>query len=758
MTITVVKRDGSVEDFQTDKIETHVQLSCKDLEGVDPEELLSDVFKQCHNGMTTTSIQNLLITTAAEKIDLKRPNWSYVAARATLQNIYKDVTKGSFRYPSLRSYLKKGVKENILDKSLLKKFDLSRLDDAVRPERDDQFQYLGILTLLDRYLVRSRLDNKVLELPQHFWMRVSMGLALSEKEDVRTDIAIELYNIISTFEYVPSTPTLFNSGTLYPQLSSCFLTSKGDDTYAINDTNYECSVYSKFAGGVAIDMSPLRCAGSIISSTRGESSGIVPYAHIANGIANAFDQSGKRKGAIALYLADWHGDIDAFLDLKEPTGDFRRRAPDVFPAIWHSDEFMRRAQTEGAMWSLFSPHKMRELLTLYGEEFDKAYREAEEQGLYVAQVPADELWKKMTRKRFGHGVYFACFKDTINKRRMQLDGVVRSSNLCTEIVLNTNPSDQADAISAVCNLGSVNLAKVCPIKNPERFKHVVRLAVRALNNVVDFSLIPHQRGKKFNEKEGAIGLGIMGYAEWLAEHGIDFESQEHLQIANTLSKAFSYYAIDASADLAQERGSYKAFEHSRWARGELPKDTAYQSAKDLLEPGTTFDYDLLGMDEAALRRKVASGMRNSHIMAIAPTATIANIVGTTECTQLPYKLSYTKDNLSGTFKVLAPTLNYPAKRYLTAREVDQVQVIKAAAVRQIWIDQSQSTNLYLPVDRQVKGSEISDWYFLAWSLALKTLYYLKGVSSDERKDKVEPEVSTEPKLCSLDNPECESCQ
>lgn len=757
MTIKVIKRDGSAEDFQIDKIETHVLMSCQGLQKVDADELLADVFKQCHTGMTTSTIQDLLITTAAEKISVSRPDWSYVAARATMQNIFKQVTKGSFKYPSIRSYLKKGVKEEILDKRLMKKFDLVKLDAAIVPERDDQFQYLGILTLLDRYLITSS-NGEIIELPQHFFMRVAMGLALSENDDVRTDMAIEFYNVISTFEYIPSTPTLFNSGTRYPQLSSCYLTSMGDDTYAINDTNHECSEYSKFAGGVAVDMSSVRCSGSYIRSTRGKSSGVVPYLHILNGVFNAFDQSGRRKGVGAPYLTDWHGDIEAFLDIKNPTGDFRRRAPDLFPAIWHTDEFMRRAKAGGNKWSLFNPDMNQDLLTKYGEDFEKSYLEAEERGEYVKQVDVDDLWRKITGKRFETGAYFSCFKDTINKRRMQLDGVVRSSNLCTEIVLNTEPSGTPRAISAVCNLGSINLSRVCPFDNPKRYKHVNDMAVRMLNNVVDESLVPHKRGKLFNTNDKAIGLGLMGYAEWLSAKGIDFESEEHLEIANNLGKAYSYYAIMASADLAQERGAYPGFVNSRWAAGGLPKDTAFDTAKALLSNEATFNYDLPGMDEELLRAKVRAGMRNSHVMAIAPTATIANIVGTTECTQLPYENVYTKDNLSGTFKVISPTLKYPMKRYLTARNVNQEAVIRATAVRQIWVDQSQSTNLYLPKHRVVKGSEIASWFFLAWELGVKTLYYLKGVSSDERTTEAVPDMIDEVKLCSIADPDCQSCQ
>lgn len=764
MSITVIKRNGSTENFEIDKIETHVLMSCEGLPNVSSGLLLAEVFRQCHNGMTTESIQNLIITTAAERISLEAPDWTYVAARATLQNIYKEVTGGSFRYPSMRSYLKKGIKEGVLVKSLLKKFDLKAIDEAIKPERDNLFKYLGILTVSDRYLVRD-LEGKILELPQHFWMRVAMGLSLSEHESVRMQKCLEFYEVMSTMEYIPSTPTLFNSGTLHPQLSSCYLLSMGDDTQAINDTNGEASHDSKFAGGVAIDMSPVRCSGSYIRSTRGRSSGIVPYAHILNGVFNGFDQSGRRKGAGAIYLTDWHGDIEEFLNLVNPTGDFRRRAPDLFPAIWHTDLFMKRVEAKGNNWSLFSPNTNQDLLTLYGEEFEQAYLKAEESGQAVSVISADELWQKMIGKRFENGRYFACFKDTINKRRMQLDGVVRSSNLCTEITLNTEPSGSDDVISAVCNLGSINLSKVCPLDNPKRFEFVVKTGSRMLNNVVDDSFVPHANGRKFNVQDKAVGMGIMGYAEWLVAKGIDFESQEHLDLTNDMMKYFAYYNIEASADLAQERGSYPGFENSRWARGELPKDTAWESAISLTSSGTA--YNLPGMDEAALRTKVAAGMRNSHTMAIAPTATIANIVGTTECTQLPYELMYQKENLSGKFWVIAPTLLYPATRYQDARNVSQEWSIKAAAVRQIHLDQSQSTNLYLPTTRKVKGSEISSWYFLAWNYGVKTLYYLKGVSAKEvvqvaaESAPVEPEVDpleAEVKFCSIANPECESCQ
>lgn len=991
MSITVIKRNGSTENFEIDKIETHVLMSCEGLPNVSSGLLLAEVFRQCHNGMTTESIQNLIITTAAERISLEAPDWTYVAARATLQNIYKEVTGGSFRYPSMRSYLKKGIKEGVLVKSLLKKFDLKAIDEAIKPERDNLFKYLGILTVSDRYLVRD-LEGKILELPQHFWMRVAMGLSLSEHESVRMQKCLEFYEVMSTMEYIPSTPTLFNSGTLHPQLSSCYLLSMGDDTQAINDTNGEASHDSKFAGGVAIDMSPVRCSGSYIRSTRGRSSGIVPYAHILNGVFNGFDQSGRRKGAGAIYLTDWHGDIEEFLNLVNPTGDFRRRAPDLFPAIWHTDLFMKRVEAKGNNWSLFSPNTNQDLLTLYGEEFEQAYLKAEESGQAVSVISADELWQKMIGKRFENGRYFACFKDTINKRRMQLDGVVRSSNLCciagdqlvatteglytvkelydlqkpvkvpgldgiydasvmylprpnapmgvirtkqgyshkvtpdhkvwvkdagwveakdlkegdtlllqqvdtptlestkviasvlrkmslgtpyfdvteegvgedkvtyvthrlmhpsytigifrelvskalavciangtvyeteetykegkysisirkvsnftskvreatfvsydplpnedaycltvdsdthawtvngfitknTEITLNTEPSGSDDVISAVCNLGSINLSKVCPLDNPKRFEFVVKTGSRMLNNVVDDSFVPHANGRKFNVQDKAVGMGIMGYAEWLVAKGIDFESQEHLDLANDMMKYFAYYNIEASADLAQERGSYPGFENSRWARGELPKDTAWESAISLTSSGTA--YNLPGMDEAALRTKVAAGMRNSHTMAIAPTATIANIVGTTECTQLPYELMYQKENLSGKFWVIAPTLLYPATRYQDARNVSQEWSIKAAAVRQIHLDQSQSTNLYLPTTRKVKGSEISSWYFLAWNYGVKTLYYLKGVSAKEvvqvaaesaPLEEVAAPLEAEVKFCSIDNPECESCQ
>lgn len=770
MSITVVKRDGSSEIFDLSKIEVHVKESCKGLR-VNPDALLEDVFKQCRNGIKTSDIQRVLITTAAEKISLEEEDWSLVAARATLQDIFKEVTGGSFRYPSLKSYLKKGVRIGVLSKELTSKFDLTFLDSKIDASLDSNFHYLGLITLLDRYFVRDE-NLKLLELPQHFWMRVAMGLALAEDESVRNQKAAEFYEVMANFEYIPSTPTLFNSGTNHPQLSSCYLTSMGDDTGAmIGGTLLECALDSKFAGGVAVDLGYIRSRGSYIRSTRGKSAGVNKYAHLLQAVFNGWDQGGKRKGVVAPYLPDYHGDLMSFLDVKDVTGDFRERAIDTFPAIWHSDLFMKRVEKGDETWSVFDPNKTPGLHDAYGQEFEDMYLKLEEEGKAVFTYDINDVWRKRIGKSFEHGVYFAGFKDEINRRRMQLDGIVHSSNLCTEITLNTRNSSDNNPISAVCNLGSINMSKVCPLRDRKRFEYVVKTAVRMLDNVVKFGFVPHKYSKLFNNYERAIGLGIMGYTEWLASHGIDFESKEHLHASNTLMKYFTYYGIEASCDIAEERGAYPGFKHSRWAKGELPKDTAKQAAIDLV--GGAVSYNLEGMDEEALRIRVAKGVANSHIFAIAPTATISNIVNTIECTQLPYQLSYIKENLSGTFNVIAPTLKYRFMSPKTARSIDQNWAIDAAAVRQIWLDQAQSLNLYIPTDRDIEGREIGSWYISAWKKGVKTVYYLKGVSASEKAslNKVDNAVLDilrgirtsvdgvdTPKICSLDNPGCESCQ
>lgn len=1126
MTLNVRKNDGSLVAIDINKIHKHAEFACAGLDGVSQSELETDAHITFYDGMPTSEIQKTLVLTAADKIK-NHYNWNYVASRLLLLSLFKDVTGGDLTYPPLRSYVEKASEAGELSKELLTNgFDWEALDAAIRPERDMQFTYLGLSTLTDRYFRRDSAGyygkrDAVLELPQHFFMRVAMGLTLrgAEKAEEVTARAIEFYEILSTFDFLNSTPTLFNAGTNTPQLSSCYLLSMGDSLPGIMSTAEEAAGYSKLSGGIGIDMSQVRGRDSFIKGTAGRSSGVVPFAKIIESTLSAFNQMGKRKGAGALYLADWHVDIESFLDLKTETGDPRVRTHDLQTALWLSDLFLERKEDPEAMWSLFSPDDVPELNETDGDEFRKVYEEAEAKGLARRQVKARDLWKKMITSTFETGSYYKANKDMINQRRMQKDtGRVRSSNLCcvaadqrvstnlgmltvgelyemqqevrtvgpngynnssvmykprpnapmakihtlegythkvtpdhrvwvkdrgmveaqhleegdlillqsmegefgqvhkpelafiagllasdgtymsndairldiwkgknaseevledvrvsmakvagvdvasigileassadkyyvhsaavgkelakhgvtrdtktsipefvwkgdretvsryleglwsgdgtlqassvgvttcslsstdlshieavqvllsnlgikssvnfmrgssqrlmpdgrggermydckpvyrllmtsirackifeeatgfarkhrsspqsstflenlrkdgyaqkftatfshleelpnedayclevfhkdhvwcvngmvssnSEITLNTEPN----VTSAVCNIGSINLAN---IHDASHLTRVVRTAIRMLDNVVTIGLVPHENGRRFQDQERAIGLGIMGWTEKLAKSGVRFDSEDHLK-ANALTwKLISRAAIEASADLAAERGSYPLFAQSEWAKGVLPYDTAPQEALDLI-PGFDWSFE----DDAELREKTKRGMRNSHLMAIAPTATISNIVGTTSCTELPLELVDVKENLSGNFIDRSSVLKYLSEEDAqTAREVNQWWVIAAAAVRQVYIDQAQSTNIFLPHGMQyedgtkVTGNVMSEWFSFAGRV-LKTTYYTRGVSagSKSRKEqKLVKEVTAEALVCSIDNPEaCESCQ
>lgn len=748
----VLKSNGRLVELDIDKIHEHAAFACEGLDGVSQSELETDSHITFYEGMPTSEIQKTLILTAADKIKYHY-NWHYVAARLLLLHLFKQVTGGNLEYPSLRSYIEKGVQVGGLDPELLDdKFDYSKLEAAITPENDYQFTYLGLSILSDRYFRRDIQTDKVIELPQHFYMRVAMGLALKGVEKDPTTAAIEFYHVLSSFDFHNSTPTLFNSGTLKPQLSSCYLLSMGDSIEGITGTCTEAGHYSKLSGGIGIDMSPVRSSGSLIAGTGGKSGGIIPFAKMAESTIAAFNQMGKRKGAGALYLSDWHPDIEAFLELKNETGDPRQRTPDLQTAVWLCEVLLERKEDPNAVFSLFDPDECPELLETYGDEFREIYENYEAKGLYRKQVLAIDLWKKIIASGFETGSYYHGNKDMINRRRMQKDtGIVRSSNLCSEIVLNTAPNE----VSAVCNIGSINLAKYR--NNDSWLEKTVRTAIRMLDNVVSIGLVPHENGRKFQNRERAIGLGIMGETEWLAQYGIRFDTMEHLRWTATMMKKVSRFAIEASADLAQERGSYELFASSEWAKGVLPYDTAPKEALDLI-PGFDWQYE----DDIELRAKASKGMRNSHVMAIAPTATISHIVGTTSCTELPLELIDVKENLSGNFIDRAPTLKYLSmEEAQTARDVDQYWVIAAGGVRQVYIDQAQSTNLYLPIGMQypdgtkVRGSTISGWRSFAMKV-LKTTYYLRGVNAGASRKQ---EIKKEEIYCSIDNPEaCESCQ
>lgn len=759
--IHVVKRDGSTEELSVEKIHAVTAWGAEGL-NVSQSELEVKANIMFYDGIKTTDIHNALILSAQELIKVGAEDYTFYAARLMLQKLYKEVA-GSTTYPSLESYILKGVKEKRLTQDLLG-FNLAELDKHIDQKRDLLFAHTGLQTVIDRYLIResqvsdsSGKQAKIIELPQHFIMRVAMGLAVNEKN--RTEKAIEFYNVLSQLEFMSSTPTLFNAGTLHPQLSSCYLntvadqisTEEGEHRYAsIFGTIEESARLSKYAGGIGTDWNRVRSAGEVIESTNGKSSGVVPYLKIYNGTAVAVNQGGKRNGAFAPYLEPWHPDFYDFIDLKKNSGDENRRTHEIFPAAWAPDLFFKRVLAKG-VWSFFAPNKFPELHELHGEAFEKRYEELEALGLFNKQVPAEEVWRKWLGSLFETGHPWVTFKDECNRRNPQNHvGVIHNSNLCTEITLNTS-----DEETAVCNLGSINMSRITDM---EHLKRVTRTAMRMLDNVVDINFYPSDRARTANLKHRPVGLGVMGYTEWLVKNGIDWESDAHIEAADTLFEHLSYYAIEASMLLAEERGAYETFKGSKWSNGILPIHTARDK--------TTY----LGMEawESLARQVMAVGMRNSNTMAIAPTATIANIVGTTPTIEPIFKRSYTKTNLSGTFDIVDPCLKYGRPELCKESfEIAPGWVIEAAAARQKWIDQAQSINIW--VTDKITGPELSNIYMSAWSSGLKTTYYLRNQSTElakagatplelPKQEEVAAEQEPAPKMCSIDNPDCESCQ
>ena len=786
-----IKHDGTSQPRDDSKIQKATAWACKGL-NVSQSELEVNVTAKFFDGMTTAAVQDALITSGGELISRANPDYKFATARLLLQKVYKEVTGGPVDYPSLRSYVETGIAEKQLDPELAT-FDLEALNGHIKAERDLQFDYLGLQTLADRYLVRRMAGpnekGQIIELPQHFFMRVALGLVL---RDVRfgglkstttliTSRVIEAYNLLSTFDYMTSTPTLFNAGTLHPQLSSCYLNTVPDSLYAdhseedghhfasIYGTIEECARLSKYAGGIGTDWNRVRPEGSIIRGTNGKSAGTVPYIKVWNDTAIAVNQGGKRNGAFAAYMEPWHPDFPAFIELKKNSGEERRRAHEIFPAAWVPDLLMKRKDTD-AMWSFFAPDEFPELHELYGEAFEARYEELEREGKFRSQIPAKELWRKMMTMLFETGHPWITFKDTCNLRSPQQHaGVIHSSNLCTEITLNTSDNE-----TAVCNLGSINGKNHVNEDgeiNHAKLQRTIRVAMRLLDNVVDINFYPSIRAKNSNLLHRPVGLGFMGLADMLAQMKVDPESQEGLEVQDELFEAISYHAIDASSDLAFERGSYPSFEGSNWSAGILPIHNANKEALKLTEFEHLYDWD-------ALAEKVQrQGMRNSNVMAIAPTATIANITGVVPSIESPFELEYTKTNLSGQFVVVSSALDYgfPVKE---AFECDQIQSIKSAAVRQKWIDQSQSLNLF--VRANIKGSVLSNLYTVAHFYGVKTTYYLRRkvveteVPMASRDTRTEAErdadelallreqrdfpADAEVKFCSILNPDCESCQ
>lgn len=782
-----------------------IQEACQGLKEADSKLILEDALRNIYDGIPLNDLDKALIICARPLVE-RDPEYSYVTARLLLSALRSEAlallgklsasqTEMATRYGEYFSnYIQYGIEAELLDPQL-KTFDLKKLGGALDAQRDLQFTYLGLQTLYDRYFLHQQ--GIRFELPQWFFMRVAMGLCLNEKN--KEEQAIAFYHLLSSFDYMSSTPTLFNSGTLRPQLSSCFLTTIPDDLDGIYGGIKDNALLSKFAGGLGNDWTPVRGMGSHIKGTNGKSQGVVPFMHVANATAIAVNQGGKRKGAVCGYLETWHIDIEEFLELRKNTGDDRRRTHDMNTANWVPDLFMKRV-IENGDWTLFSPDETPDLHNLYGLEFEimyKTYEEKASQGKIrnFKKMPALTLWRKMLGLLFETGHPWITFKDPCNLRSPQQHvGVVHSSNLCTEITLNTSVEE-----IAVCNLGSINLVQHLNADgslNKEKLRKTVHTAMRMLDNVIDINYYTVPQARRSNLKHRPVGLGIMGFQDCLYQLKLPYTSQAAVEFADRSMELISYFAIEASSDLAKERGHYESFAGSLWSRGILPIDsiTLLQKARGpYLEQdrSQTLDWD-------SLRQKVMrDGMRNSNTMAIAPTATISNICGVSQSIEPTYQNLYVKSNMSGEFTVINPYLVEELKRlnlwdsvmvndlkyydgsvqaiqripdsikqlYTTVFEMDAKWLIEAGSRRQKWIDQSQSLNLYMAMP---SGKKLDELYKLAWLRGLKTTYYLRtlGATHTEKAtvDKgtlnaVKP-VNTEetPKVCSITDPDCEACQ
>ena len=792
--------------------------ACEGLEDVSADSILTESIKNLYDGVSISDMKSALVMSARTKVEIE-PNYSFVTARILLDELRSEaltflgVAEESSHpemkenYPkAFKAYIDKGIELEMLDPNL-KTFDLDKLGEAIDHDRDYQFTYLGLQTLYDRYFIHYQ-DTRF-ELPQIFFMRVAMGL--SAEEENREDRAIEFYKLLSSFDYMSSTPTLFNSGTLRPQLSSCYLTTIPDDLDGIFGAMKDNALLSKWAGGLGNDWSPVRALGSYIKGTNGKSQGVVPFLKVANDTAVAVNQGGKRKGAMCAYLETWHLDVEEFLDLRKNTGDDRRRTHDMNTANWVPDLFMKRVEL-GANWTLFSPGEAPDLHDLTGLAFEKRYEEyealaAEGKMDQHKTIPAKDLWRKMLTMLFETGHPWITFKDACNLRSPQQHvGVIHSSNLCTEITLNTSNDE-----IAVCNLGSVNLPQHMKdgVLDQEKVKRTVTTALRMLDNVIDINYYSVDTAKNSNLKHRPVGMGLMGFQDALYMQDTPYCSDAAIEFADRSMEVISYYAIAASSDLAKERGTYPSYDGSLWSQGIFPKDSIEILEKNRgseflkVDRSETLDWD-------QLRAKVKKdGMRNSNVMAIAPTATISNITGVTQSIEPTYQNLYVKSNLSGEFTIVNPylvrklkTLNLwddvmindlkyfegslteisripddIKKLFSTAFEVEPQYIVEAASRRQKWIDQAQSLNLYIG---NANGKKLDLTYRMAWYSGLKTTYYLRSIAATTTEKstinqgtlnavssqaEAAPEVPHElgapapvPEACSLDDPDCEACQ
>jgi ribonucleoside-diphosphate reductase alpha chain len=765
--LTITKRSGKKEVFSMQKLRQSLSYALKGLENdVDGEAILSQCRSELYENIKTSDIARALIMTTRAMIE-QDPAYSKVASRLLLFTNYKeaigkdviDFTKLDHQYrEAFTRNLRRGVEIERLDPRLLA-FDLDALSQALVIERDDQFVYLGMQTLFDRYFISDHSTKRVLEMPQTFWMRVAMGMAMNEKN--KTEWTLRFYDVLSNMLYTPSTPTLFHSGTPKPQLSSCYLNTVGDSLENIFKTYSDNSQLSKWSGGIGTDWTSVRGTGAFIKGTGVESQGVVPFLKIANDVTVAINRSGRRRGASCVYLESWHYDVESYLELRKNTGDERRRTHDMDTANWIPDLFMKRVREDGD-WTLFSPEEVPELHHIYGRNFEEKYQnyeaKAREGSIRLFKImKARDLWKKMLAMLFETGHPWITWKDPSNVRSPQDHvGVVHNSNLCTEITLNTSEDE-----TAVCNLGSLNFSKfiIDGKFDTALVEKTVKTAMRMLDNVIDINFYPTADASRSNMRHRPVGLGILGFQDSLYLQGISFDSEACVQFADYSMEVVSYNAILASSELAREKGAYPSFRGSKWDRGILPLDTLglleQERGEKIDVPRTsTLDWDVV-------RNNIKKyGMRNSNCLAMAPTATIANIVGRIPTIEPIYKNIYVKSNQAGDFIVINPYLVDDLKKlglwdfemlgkikyndgsvagipeipeairskYKEVFEINPRWLIKSAAYRGKWIDQSQSLNIYF---RSTSGKELSDVYMYAWEMGLKTTYYLRTLAASQ---------------------------
>ena len=805
--LQITLKNGETTELDEDRLITIIKEACEGLNETEPSAVFAETKRALFQGVAEKDVSNALTMSARTFIE-KEPNYTFVAARLLLDSLRKEALSElngqrteatqeemSTFYPEyFHQFIKRSIELELIDPRL-GNFDLERLGSAIKPQRDFNFNYLGMQTLYDRYFIKNE-DNRI-ELPQAFFMRVSMGLAINEIDPEKW--SIKFYDLLSSFDFMSSTPTLFNSGTLRPQLSSCYLTTVPDDLDGIFNAIKDDALLSKYAGGLGNDWTPVRAMGAQIKGTNGKSQGVVPFLKVANDTAVAVNQGGKRKGAMCAYLETWHLDIEEFIELRKNTGDDRRRTHDMNTANWIPDLFMKRV-SENMEWTLFSPDEVPELHEVYGDEFEKIYNNAEKRAesgeiRNFKKINAVELWRKMLGMLFETGHPWITFKDAANLRSPQQHaGVIHSSNLCTEITLNT----QAEREIAVCNLGSVNLANhlIDSGLNSEKLKTTIDIAIRMLDNVIDYNYYSVNTARASNLKHRPIGLGIMGFQDALHYLKIPYATKEAIEFADQSTEEISYYAINASANLAQERGAYQSFNGSLWSKGILPIDSI-----ELLEKGRGGFIEVdksARLDWETLRTKIKSaGMRNSNCLAIAPTATISNICGVSQSIEPTYQNLFVKSNLSGDFTVINMRLVEALKEqdlwdevmvndlkyyngsvanidrvptdikdlYKTAFEMDPRWLVECASRRQKWLDQGQSLNLYMA---EPDGAKLDNLYKLAWVRGLKTTYYLrtmgathveKSTLADGKLNAVEnKETINQQTACLITDPDCEACQ